>query len=198
MSDLTLNEAKVCETLRAHPHPNIAEYLGCLVDKGRIIGLCFVKYDMTLSQRVAQDRLAQDSHSFDASSVLQGIEEGVQHLHSLNLIHCDLNPTNVFINGDGDVPVIGDFDSCRRIGDRLGLKARTSGWTRNEFKFALPKNDQYGLLKIKELLFQGQDNSKYYLDRVRTAKCFCRAVGDEAVSCLRGCVVDSSARRLSR
>jgi serine/threonine protein kinase len=111
------------------------------VEKGRITGLCFVKYDITLSQRVAQD-----SHSFNASRLLQGIKKGLRHLHSPDLIHCDLNPTNVFMKGD--IPIIGDFDSYRRKEDKLGLKAGTSGWTRNDFKFALPENDQYGLLKI--------------------------------------------------
>lgn len=47
-----LNEAIVYEILRKHPHKNIARYLGCVVEGGRIKGLCFVKYPMTLRQMV--------------------------------------------------------------------------------------------------------------------------------------------------
>jgi hypothetical protein len=54
----------------------------------------------------------------------------------------------------GETAIIGDFNSCRRKGDKLGLKARTSGWTSDKFKFALPENDQYGLSKIEDFLFQ--------------------------------------------
>lgn len=39
ISELMLEEARICEILREHPHPNIAQYLGCLVENGRISGL---------------------------------------------------------------------------------------------------------------------------------------------------------------
>jgi len=51
LSSLLLNEAEVCEILRASPHPDIAQYLGCIVKNDRITGLCFVKYGMNLSER---------------------------------------------------------------------------------------------------------------------------------------------------
>ena len=44
VGSLLLHEAEVCEILRASPHPNIAQYLGCLVENDKIMGLCFVKY----------------------------------------------------------------------------------------------------------------------------------------------------------
>ena len=68
VSSLLLHEAEVCEILRASPHPNIAQYLGCLVENDRIMGLCFVKYGMNLYERVTKD-----SHPFDADLILQGI-----------------------------------------------------------------------------------------------------------------------------
>jgi serine/threonine protein kinase len=147
LSNLLLNEAEVCEILRASPHPNIAQYLGCIVENDRITGLCFVKYGMNLSERVTKD-----SRPFDTDLFLRGIRKGIRHLHSLDLIHCDLNPTNILM--DGDTPVIGDFDSCRRKGEKLGFKAGTRGWTSEDFKFAMPENDEYGLSKIRDFLFQ--------------------------------------------
>ncbi|PUU77425.1 serine/threonine-protein kinase-like protein [Tuber borchii] len=147
LRSLLLNEAEVCEILRASPHPNIAQYLGCIVEDDKIMGLCFVKYGMNLSERVTKD-----SRPFDADLILQGIQEGIRHLHSLGLIHCDINPTNIVM--DGDTPVIVDFDSCRREGEKLGIKGGTWGWTNEDFEFARPENDEYGLSKIRDFLLQ--------------------------------------------
>lgn len=72
-----------------------------------------------------------------------GIEKGLNHLHSLGPIHCDLNPSNILMNGD--TPVIGDFDPCWRDGQRLGTKAGTMAWTNEDFEFALRENDEYEL-----------------------------------------------------
>jgi tRNA A-37 threonylcarbamoyl transferase component Bud32 len=58
---------------------------------------------------------------------LCGIEASVHHMHKLELVHSDLNPSNLMV--DGDNPVIIDFDSCKREGDELGSEAGTDGWT---------------------------------------------------------------------
>lgn len=115
-----LAEVEVCEVLRRHPHPNIAQYLGCVTKNGRVTGLCFNKYPMTLSQKL------KEATPFDRALCLRGIESGVRHMHALGLIHNDLNPSNIMM--DGESPVIIDFDSCKREGDKLGLKAGTVGW----------------------------------------------------------------------
>jgi serine/threonine protein kinase len=151
-SNLLLDEAQVCEILRTSPHPNIAQYLGCIVESNTIKGLCFVKYDMNLSQRV------KDPRPLDIDLVLHGIEKGLDHLHSLGLIHCDINPSNILMNGD--TPVIGDFDSCQREGQKLGIKAGTKGWTNEDFEFALRENDEYGLSKIRNFLAQYKNVEK--------------------------------------
>ena len=67
------------------------------------------------------------------------------------MIHCDITPYNVL--SDQDDFVVGDFDSCTKEGDELGLKAGTIGWTNDEFRIARPENDYYGLSKIEEFLF---------------------------------------------
>jgi serine/threonine protein kinase len=71
------------------------------------------------------ERMTKDSRPFDIDLYLRGIQKGIQHLHSLDLIHYDLNPTNILM--DGDTPVIRDFDSYQRKGEKLGFKARTRG-----------------------------------------------------------------------
>ncbi|KFX90176.1 hypothetical protein O988_08309 [Pseudogymnoascus sp. VKM F-3808] len=152
LSTLILDEAKACEILRLHPHPNIAQYFGCTVDDGRITGLCFVKYGTTLLERVYEG-----SRDIDADICLRGIQNGVQHLHRLSLIHCDINPANILMSGDNDVPIIIDFDSCRREGEELGLKAGTRGWTSEDFKVATPEIDQYGISMIKDFLSSAKE-----------------------------------------
>ena len=146
LSDILIHEAKVCETFRLCSHPNIAEYYGTVVENGRIVGLCFVKYSATLAERM-QDK----SRPLDMERCLQGIRSGIQYIHSLGYIHNDINPYNVMLTED-DVPVLIDFDSCRKEGDKLGLKAGTIGWSHEDSKIAVPENDYYGLRKICEHL----------------------------------------------
>lgn len=145
-----LNEAKVCEVLKQNPHPNIATYRGCVVRDGRIRGLCFAKYPLTLAQRMQVDN--QSIYApLDIDTCLQGIKNGVAHLHNLGLIHNDLNPSNIMM--DGDNPVIIDFDSCKQIGEKLGLKAGTIGWAMSELgDIAKLENDEYGIAKLEQWL----------------------------------------------
>lgn len=123
IADQVLKEAEVCEILQRHPHPNIAKYLGCEVHNGRITGICFVKYPETLMQRVnprGHMKRAYRHYSqtlADRDSILDGIESGIHHLHSLGLIHNDINPSNIMLNGN--TPVIIDFNSCRPTGESL-------------------------------------------------------------------------------
>jgi serine/threonine protein kinase len=149
---LLLQEAGVCEFLRSHPHPNIAKYLGCLVEEDRIEGLCFVRYGSSLLHMV------NSGLEFDREACLQAIKTGIEHLHALHLIHSDITPSNVF--GHGDSFVIGDFDSCTTEGNELGLKAGTKGWTMESLHFASREADWYGFSKIEEFLHaKGTANS---------------------------------------
>jgi len=53
----------------------------------------------------------QTAPAKDYSSILAGIESGIRHLHSLGLVHNDINPRNIMM--DHDKAVIIDFGSCR-------------------------------------------------------------------------------------
>ena len=96
-----------------------------------------------------EDRL-KDQHRPLPRDVLKGIESGIKHLHSLNIMHNDVNPTNIMFKVDDDAPVLIDFDSCGREGDKL-VKAGTMGWSDDSFDFANANNDYYGLKKIEKL-----------------------------------------------
>jgi len=142
--DLFLAEARICEILKKHPHPNIAQYFGCLTRHGRITGLCLRKYHMTLEDRLKSDRPVP-------RDILKGIQEGLHHLHNLGLIHNDVNPSNIMFKANDDTPVIIDFDSCGREGNKL-VKAGTLGWSDDSFDFVTPRNDYYGLQKIHDAI----------------------------------------------
>jgi len=144
LGSLILSEARVCEIMKASPHPNIVEYLGCLVDEGTIAGLCFVRYEDTLAKRV------RHGSPIDRKACLESIADGIRHIHSLGLVHCDIKPDNILM--DGTNPRIGDFDSCHVEGKKLGIKAGTEGWAMHESSTATYDLDWYGLSKIKDFL----------------------------------------------
>jgi serine/threonine protein kinase len=126
-----LREIEVCELLRAHPHPNISEYLGCALQQDRIIAACFVKYTDTLA-----DRLREGS-AIDHNRLMDGIRHGLEHIHGLGFCHNDLKDSNIMFKPDG-TPVIIDFDSCQRKGEKL---EKMGTWNWRLAAYSSPEND---------------------------------------------------------
>ncbi|KAL2177742.1 uncharacterized protein P884DRAFT_18555 [Thermothelomyces heterothallicus CBS 202.75] len=95
------------------------------------------------------------SYEKDYSSLLAGIESGIKHLHALGLVHNDINPSNIML--DGDEAVIIAFGSCRPAGESLEGVGRTYEWYDEQVETALPQNDLDALEEIRIWL---GDNSK--------------------------------------
>ena len=162
-----LQEAAVCELLKQHPHPNIASYLGCQVSAGRITGLCFAAYPHTLMQEVnPQNHMKRKARSEfqdrnedrkDYRIALAGVERGLKHLHSLGLVHNDINPRKIML--DADDGVITGFRSCRRLGESLNGVSRGHEWHDEQVKTALPQNDLDALEEIRRWL--GDDSKPF-------------------------------------
>ncbi|OAA63287.1 Protein kinase-like domain protein [Niveomyces insectorum RCEF 264] len=142
-----LDELEACEILRLHPHPNIAQYFGCISQDDKITGLCFRRYPMTLAER-----LRDKSASIDKARCLRGVRDGLKHMHGLGLVHNDINPSNIML--DGSTPIIIDFDSCKKQGEKLGLKSGTREWTKEAAEYALSENDDHSLAKLEEFLHE--------------------------------------------
>ncbi|KAM0224777.1 hypothetical protein ACHAQD_001571 [Fusarium lateritium] len=142
--ELILAEANTGEILRQNPHPNIAKYWGCEVIEGTIRGLCYGRYAMTLYER------GEIGVPLDTQHLLQGVKAGVAHLHSLGLVHNDISSSNIMLDA-GDNPVIIDFDSCTREGEKL-LKFGTPDWSIEGVKTGSRENDFYGLARLEEHL----------------------------------------------
>jgi serine/threonine protein kinase len=141
-STLVLAEARICENLKNYPHPNIAQYIGCITQGDRITGLCFEKYDMTLADCLLDRRYSV------GRDVYHGIKCGIQHLHRLGLTHNDINPNNIMFKSDG-TPVLIDFDSCAYVGEKL---VKGGGWEDQIYEYASPANDYAALKKIEEII----------------------------------------------
>ncbi|KJZ72053.1 hypothetical protein HIM_08508 [Hirsutella minnesotensis 3608] len=153
IADSILAEVQVCEVFKQNPHPNIARYLGCQVSDGRITGICFVEYSSTLMQTVNPgNHMKRRSRSIrrkgeDYSHLLRGVESGIRHLHSLGLVHNDINPSNIMLHND--TAVIIDFGSCRRLGESLEGVGRTYEWYDEDIQVATPQNDLDALDEIR-------------------------------------------------
>lgn len=157
LHEYVLKDIEACEILRQHPHPNIARYHGCQVDKDqRVIGLLFEKYQETLMERLNPGYLNKLDFLSARPSLpkeitdgyLRDIKSGIRHLHSLGLVHNDINPNNIMFQGS-NVPVIIDFDSCRQPGSLLDSVERTHEWHNNAVRFSTPKNDFDSLHEIQ-------------------------------------------------
>ncbi len=146
-------EAETCELLKRHPHPNIAEYRGVVVHNGcgRIVGLCFKKYQATLMQR----RRNSDA-PLDVEACLSGMRRAIDHLHSIGISHNDINPGNIMFDED-DNPVLIDFDCAFYIGAKPegSRKTGTRGWSDPDF-MASPvsrkENDYFSFRKLTNFL----------------------------------------------
>ncbi|KAK4866235.1 hypothetical protein LT330_008576 [Penicillium expansum] len=166
IAESILAEAKVCELLMQNSHPNIAIYHGCQVSGDRITGLCFKKYSHTLMKEVnpgslmkRQARSTRETRK-DYSGVLDGIESGIRHLHSLGLVHNDINPSNIMF--DGDELVIIDFGSCRPIGDSIEGSGGTYEWCDQKVQLSLPGNDLNALEEIR--IWLGDDSRDFQFE----------------------------------
>lgn len=143
-------EVEICEVLRKNPHPNIATYYGYTETRGRVSGLCFKRYTSTLLEAVNPKRIGKIAFvsgprelvKENMKSGLEGISVAIKYLHSLGIVHNDINPANIMIDEDGTLILI-DFDSCRYIGESLrntGTK-RTRHWHDPAVDISLEKND---------------------------------------------------------
>ncbi|KAF7557031.1 hypothetical protein G7046_g6147 [Stylonectria norvegica] len=121
-------EAEAMEVLMSHPYPNIIGYHGCQVRRGHITGLVFDRHRHDLKDYLKAGHNIQDKDVF-----IDSLQSAIHHVHSLGWAHNDLNPTNVLVADDGR-PVLIDFGSARRIGEKMTMSRGTKGWIDCEMK----------------------------------------------------------------
>lgn len=152
-----LQELRTCEAILDRPHLNLATYYGCSLSADRIAGLCFKWHPESLMTFANPGHLnksmligAKESQPArnQAAGFLDGIKEGIRHLHRLRIIHNDLNPANVLITED-NTPVITDFDSSTCPGTDLSRVKRTHGWYDLNVLVAQESNDLDALFELR-------------------------------------------------
>jgi serine/threonine protein kinase len=155
IAEEVLQEVQVCEKLKLQPHSNIAEYIGCEVNDGKISGICFKQYTESLQQKLNPGHLNKRAFARSVvpdenwcSSIIEGMKKGLEHLHSLGLVHNDITPSNIMLD-ERDIPMIIDFGSCRRIGDSLQGVERTYEWYDDDVETASPSNDLDALAEMR-------------------------------------------------
>ncbi|KAL4970675.1 kinase-like protein [Aspergillus stella-maris] len=163
LEDQLRREVSVCESLKKNPHPNIAVYYGCQETNDRVSALCFKRYKTTLHLRVNPGHLnknmfreRRDLVDDTVKASLKGILASIEHLHSLGLVHNDINPSNIMFD-EHDNPVLIDFGSCRRIGENLYEtgSGRTPYWYDPQVEMAETKNDLDAFEELKIWLVGG-------------------------------------------
>lgn len=143
LADRFLEEARNLQLVHQHPHPNVAEFRGCIVNNDRIIGLVLKRFALDLASRLGGEPL-------DRQACFQSIKAGLDHLHQLGLAHNDINPHNIMMDSD-DKPVIIDLGSCKPIGQVL-TELGTPGWNDGFDEVSSIRNDYIGLKKMAEWL----------------------------------------------
>ncbi|KAK5721194.1 hypothetical protein LTR17_014753 [Elasticomyces elasticus] len=93
---ILLEEAKVLQSLRQHPHPNLVKFNGCILNDDRIAGLVLDKYPRTLDQYFLQ--ASYEFSDFKAKAWMEGLRGGILHLHFLGLAYNDLNPMSIALD----------------------------------------------------------------------------------------------------
>ena len=71
---------------------------------------------MVLSHRVCLFTLRRRRPPFDPEGILHDIRKGINHLHSLGLVHDDLGPWNVMVDEQGRAIIV-DFDAAGNPGE---------------------------------------------------------------------------------
>ena len=137
MKSNILFEVRVCEILKRSPHPNLASYLGCVVDHGRITGICYELVESSLEYVAAP---------LDVEKYVADVRKGLEHLHSLGLSHNDISPSNILVREDNSAVII-DFDACLPVGEKLH-KWAPDGFARDS-AISDPENDWFGLRMVE-------------------------------------------------
>lgn len=158
-----LHEAEIMDLLNRKQHTNICEYLGVVREGQYFTAICVRRYDITLKQAV------DEAMVFDRKRLLRGLLAGVevshlcyesssnllkpvsaQFIHSIGLIHNDLNPENIMLDKQKNAVIV-DFGSCRRRGE-IGPQEGTHNWYLPSAMVSHKANDYRALLLISKFL----------------------------------------------
>lgn len=109
------------------------------------MGILLRRYPVTLSTLVRGCQAP-----LDCGSCIQGIVEGVAHLHPLGLAHNNLNPENIMVD-EQDRPAIIDMASCMPLEEEQ-YQMGTPGWNDGFEEISSMTNGRIGFRVLREWL----------------------------------------------
>ncbi|KAK0445525.1 hypothetical protein EV421DRAFT_2034543 [Armillaria borealis] len=157
LGEILIQKLRVYEDLRRHPHPNICEYQGYVVDEsGRVSGLCLKKYQCNLSVAIWKKM------DIDFDVLMKDYKNAVDHLHNLGWIHNDISGGNLMIDANLR-GVLVDFGACTREGAPIHIG--TPLWAKADiWHIAEKENDYYGLQHAELFIRDGGQGPNWQLD----------------------------------
>lgn len=111
---LNENEIDIYKKLKKYPHKNV-NAIKFIYQTNKFL-LVISEY---LDGYVLSEQLCRSLYDENLFDIFEGVVEGINHLHSLNVIHCDMKPENIIISVKKIkenivcIPIIVDFDFCR-------------------------------------------------------------------------------------
>ncbi len=112
--DLKSAEAEIDTWIEASGHPNVMSVLDMLLHKDYIIIVSEFAEGGSLKGWLTQNSGKAPSHE-KALEMMTGILRGIEHLHSKSVVHRDLKPDNILLQGN--FPRITDFGISRIVSD---------------------------------------------------------------------------------
>ncbi len=104
------SEAKAAASVR---HPNIVG----VYEAGKVLGQHYIAMEYvegeSLARRNRNNRLSQEA----AVRVVARVARAIEHLHSKNIVHLDLKPSNILMDQNNQ-PFVTDFGLARGLGGR--------------------------------------------------------------------------------
>jgi len=151
-------EAKAAASVR---HPNIVG----VYESGKIHSQYYIAMEYIEGESLAEKLKKNRLQPREATQVLVSVASAVGHLHSRGMIHLDLKPSNILMDGEGQ-PYVTDFGLARGLGADVsgksgGLVSGTPCYmapeqARGDRTEIGPCSDVYGLGAILYELLTGQ------------------------------------------
>ncbi len=122
-----------------NPHENVMP----VIDSGRQLGSYYEIYPYY--QEGTLEDLVKKSGALSVEeirkTVVPSVNEGLRHLHTHGIVHCDIKPSNLYMDSDKTRIVIGDLGSCRMM-DSDGMVRSTLEGT---IHYSVPVQEFYGV-----------------------------------------------------
>jgi len=107
-------EAKSAAAIR---HPNIVG----IYEAGHVLGQHYIAMEYVEGENFAKRLRRKTMPLQDSLQIVSDVARAIGHLHSREIVHLDLKPSNILLDRDNK-PYVTDFGLARGLGARLGGK----------------------------------------------------------------------------